>query len=116
MTVAKDRDKPTILSLQHPVESDKEHQKGLTISDCIKDDSYELEKEAVDHDEFIKMTFAEIKDILIDLLGPRRFDAFYRDYVNKHTTSFSQITMYRVRAYIASLGISMEDFINKYYG
>ena len=118
MMVAKDKNKPDTVSLSDTVRSDKDGMKSqkITIADVIADDTDELQKEATEYSEFLQMTFDEVKDILIEMLGPRVFDALFRDYAMKHTTGSTRRTMQRVKARFRDLGITMEDFINKYYG
>lgn len=111
-----ERNKPTVIPLHQTYKDGGEDGEKITIGDTIMDTSYEDEKEACDYKEFVSRTFDEVKEIVIDLIGPRQFDQLFRDYGKKHTTSQTRKMMQKVKAHLAMLGITLEDFVNKYYG
>lgn len=89
--------------------------KNLTIADTLVDmDSIYEEQDAANRDAEL-LIFEEVKDIIIDLIGPRQFDTLFRDYKNKHTTTTSRKILTKIKSYFASLGLTREDFNNKYH-
>lgn len=88
----------------------------LQYADVVPDNDI-IEKERTKDDEEVNhLIFEEVKDIVIDYIGARQWNELMRDYGNNHTTSWSRKTLQRVKKYLAQLGISRKDFINKYYG
>lgn len=59
--------------------------------------------------------FAEVKDIIVDFVGQRRFDALFRDYKHKHTTGASRKLLIQIKAHLKSMGITRDDFDKKYH-
>lgn len=111
-----ERDAPIVVPLQQKYYGATEDLENLTIGDIIMDESYELEQEERDRQDFWQKTFNEVKEIIVDLVGPRQFDQLFRDYAHKHTTAQTRKMMQKVKTHLALLGITLEDFINKYYG
>lgn len=109
------RDEPQIISIHQRFHGTDDMEK-LTIGDTIVDESYQIEDEESYDREVIAMIFAEVKDIIIDLIGPRQFDQLFRDYGMKHTTSQTRRMMQKIKTHFANMGITMKEFKNKYYG
>lgn len=88
----------------------------LIFADIVPDEE-PLEKEQEEYDKEVNtLIFEELKDIIVDYIGIRQWNELVRDYGNGHTTSWSRKTLQRVKKYLAEIGISRKDFINKYYG
>lgn len=109
------KDEPQILSIYQTFVGDADLEK-LTIGDTIVDESYEIDEEEAYRRYVIDKVFDEVKQIVIELIGPRRFDQLYRDYAMKHTTPQTRKTMQTVKSHLINLGISMKEFNDKYYG
>lgn len=116
LSLRHERDKPAVVSIYDKYHGATDDLEKLTIGDMLVDDSYDVERELSEHEEFIAMTFDLVKKELIKLIGPRQFDQLFRDYGHKHTTAQTRRMMQKVKAYFAARRITMEDFINKYYG
>ena len=100
--------KPEVLSLDGCIYDDGLND-ALTLADMIADDSIEEQREEQEEREIFDITFKEVKKIIVNLLGERQFDRLLRDYGNKHTTSWSQVTMKRLKEKLKKKGISLEQ-------
>lgn len=111
-----DKYKPTVMSLDDvfykPITSGSE---DLTFADIIKDTSEELVEQEKRISEAEMLIFNELKDIIVDLIGIRQWNEFYRDYVNKHTTAWSRKTLMKIKNHLATLGLTRGKFNDKYY-
>lgn len=116
MEIRHDRDKPLMLSLDdafyRPIKGGSEE---LTYADIVKDDCEELIQREREISEAEMLIFNEVKDIIVDLIGIRQWNEFYRDYANKHTTSWSRHTLLKIKNHLASLGLTRGKFNDKYY-
>ena len=116
MQLRPERNKPAIVSIDDILCTGKgDDMEKVRLVDTIADDYEEQEKESFDNEVTMKI-FEEVKDIIIDLVGERRFDQLFRDYSNRHTTTQTRKMMNKIKDYFITIGITMEDFINKYYG
>lgn len=115
MELRHERDKPAVVPLEQAFNGTEDLEK-LTIADILADPDDALRKEQEDRSSEREWTFQEVKSIIIDLIGPRRFDQLFRDYANQHTTSQSQKQMQRLRNHFAKLGLTKKEFENKYHG
>lgn len=87
----------------------------LTIADTIVDlESMYQEQDELDREAEL-LIFEEVKDLIIELVGPRQFDTLFRDYKYKHTTTTSRKILTKVKSYMTSLGLTREDFNKKYH-
>lgn len=104
-----------VVSIYDKSYDNPDDEKDLTIEDTIVDTDavYAVQDEMIRLSE--KLIFEEVKDIIVDLIGSRQFDTLYRDYKNKHTTTTSRKLLIKIKSHLASLGITREDFNNKYY-
>lgn len=95
-----------------PISSSSEE---LVFADIVPDEeAIEKEKEK-EQKEITLLIFNEVKDIIVEYIGIRQWDELMRDYGNNHTTSWSRKMLQKIKKYLAELGISRKDFINKYY-
>lgn len=115
MELRHERDKPAVVPLEHCFQGSEDLEK-LTIADILVDPDDELRKEQEDNERAREWTFQEVKEIIVDLIGPRQFDQLFRDYGNKHTTAQTRKMMQKVKAHFAKLGLTRKEFDNKYYG
>ena len=103
-----ERNKPEIVSIDTVVHQGEDN--SLTLADMLPDISIEEEEEAKQDEDFIKDVFGQVKDICIELIGERQFEQLMRDYGNKHTTSWSQRKMYRLKEKFKEMGLSWSSF------
>lgn len=115
MELRHERDKPVIVPLEQSFNGNDDLEK-LTIADIIIDPDDELRKEQEDIEQNREWTFQEVKDIIVELIGQRRFDRLFSDYGNGHTTGTTQQEMKRIKAHFAKLGLTKKEFNNRYYG
>lgn len=115
MELRHDRYKPQIIPLEQAFNGTEDLEK-LTIADILVDPDDELRKDRENTDDNREWTFEEVKKIIIELIGERRFDQLFRDYAYQHTTAQSQKQMQRLRNHFAKLGLTKKEFNNKYYG
>ena len=103
-----ERNKPEIVSIDTVVHQGEDN--SLTLADMLPDVSIEEEEEAKQDEDFIKYVFGQVKDICIELMGERQFEQLMRDYGNKHTTSWSQRKMFRLKEKFKEMGLSWSSF------
>lgn len=104
-----------VISLYEKNNSEMADDRALTIADTIADTDAlynEIDQQTLDAELAI---FEEVKDIIIDLVGQRQFDALYRDYKNKHTTTSTRKLLIKIKSHLKNLGITRSDFNNKYH-
>lgn len=89
--------------------------KDLCLIDTITDKVEEETLEDVRIREANIEIFTELKDIIIDLVGPRQFDMLFRDYSRGHTTPASRKLLTKVKTHLNSLGITRSQFNEKYH-
>jgi hypothetical protein len=113
MHIRKDKNKPTVLSLEQPYDNGDDA--AITLADTIPDRdaiNNDLDK---DDDEVHARILREVKDIIIDFIGPRQYDQLLREYGNKQTTNWSRKLMQTIKAHLFEMGISKKSF-DKYHG
>lgn len=111
--IRKDRDKPVMTSLEQTF-SKSEGDSELTIADMIPDRKLIEEQDDKDDYEVQCRIIKEMKDILIDYIGIRKYDQLLREYKNKQTTPWSRRLMVTIKAHLYDMGISKKSF-DKYY-
>lgn len=107
MSLRHDKDAPPIKSLENLI-SDEE--KNYDSADVLRDTNAEEREEHEEHDEIIKSIFNEVKELVIDIIGERQFDQLFRDYANKHTTTWSRKKMWQIKKHLDKLGVSWKTF------
>ena len=96
-------------------ESNSDGDNAIPIIDTLIDTDA-LDKEIDDDYKDAEMQiFEEVKDICIDLIGKRQFDSFFRDYKYQHTNTTSRKLLVRIKQHMKMLGLTREDFNNKYH-
>lgn len=115
MELRPDRDKPAIVPLEQAFNGTEDLEK-LTIADILADPDDELRQQQEDENDNREWTFQEVKEIIVELIGPRQFDQLFRDYGHKHTTAQTRKMMQKVKNHFAKLGLTKKEFDNKYYG
>lgn len=113
MFVKKDRNKPNMKSLDDAYSKSDDDQL-LTIKDMIPDVADIQAKQDEDNLVIERKIVNEMRDIIIDYIGPRQYDQLLREYTNKQTTNWSRKLMMDLKAHLFELGISYKSF-NKYY-
>lgn len=100
-------------SLSNRVEGVEDMEK-LTLQDTLRDTTEEEMQEDIEERAINLATFDEVKDILIDMMGQRQFEQFFRDYTEGHTTSWSRRKMQTVKQRFEQEGLTRMAFNNKY--
>lgn len=114
MHIRKNKNRPVICSLEqmyHKSDDDS----NVTIADMVPDTKLLDEQDDKENEEVMTQIITEVKDIIIDLIGPRQYDQLLREYANKQTTPWSRKLMYTIKAKLFDMGITIKSF-NKYYG
>lgn len=111
-SIRKDKNKPETVSIDMVVHYDGDSD-PLSIADMLPDTKAEEDEEIKDSEEFVKLVFGQVKEIIIELIGERQFDQLMRDYGNKHTTSWSRKKMQQLKDKFKKMGINWSSF-NKY--
>ena len=87
-----ERFKPIMLSLDAVVYNE-EGKDALTAQDILIDENELYAMEDAEDDEVQKQVFEQMKDVVIEIIGPRQYDQLLREYGNKMTTNWSRKTM-----------------------
>lgn len=116
MQMRNNKYKPIIVSLDDifykPLSNSSE---DLTFADILQDDTNEEREKEELRREAEHAIFEELKDIIIELIGVRQWNEFYRDYVNKHTTIWSNKILLKIKNHLNTLGLTRGKFNDKYY-
>lgn len=105
----------TIISLYEQCNETDSDDKKLSIIDTLRDTEEELRQEEESIREGNVQIFEEVKDIIIDLVGPRQFDMLFRDYSRKHTTAQSRKLLIKIKTHLKELGITLGQMNDKYH-
>lgn len=115
MELRPDRDRPIIVPIEQAFNGTEDLEK-LTIADILADPDDDLRREQEDKDANREWTFQAVREIIVELIGPRQFDQLFRDYGYKHTTAQTRKMMQKVKNHFAKLGLTKKEFDNRYYG
>ena len=111
--IYKDRNKPDVISLDQEY-SKHDDDERVTIADMIPD-IYQVYKREDEEDDIVEQQILkEMREIVIDYIGPRQYDQLLREYGNKSTTAWSRKLMQQIKARLFELGINRKSF-NKYH-
>lgn len=110
--IRKDKNKQEVTSIDAVVYCDGDNV-PITVGDILPDTDAEEEEDRKDEEDFIKIVFSQVKEIIVELIGERQFDQLMRDYGNKHTTSWSRKKMQQLKDKFKQMGISWKSF-NRY--
>lgn len=113
MSLRHDRDKPATMSIDEVVYEEPDGN-SLTIGDMLPDTNAMLGAEAKERQEALDSIFAEVKDIIVELVGERQFEQLLRDYGQKHTTAWSRKKMQQIKEHLKKLGITWKSFNRRY--
>lgn len=104
-----------VISLFTRIVTDDPNGEKLTIKDTLEDvDSTLMEEERLRLESEL-LIFNELKDIIIDKIGQRKWDMIFRDYSRGHTTSTSQGIMREVKKFLQSEGYTRNLFNERYH-
>lgn len=113
MHIRKDKNKPVIISLEQEY-SKTDNDDRVTVADMIPDVEGIYARDDKDDEEVHCRILREVKDIVIDFIGPRQYDQLLREYSNKSTTNWSRRLMVKIKAHLFEMGISSKSY-DKYY-
>jgi hypothetical protein len=108
MLLRKSKNKPEIYSFEQVIKKDGDNA-DITLADVVPDKEAELKAERQEEEEIFNAIFAEVKSIIIELIGERQFEQLLRDYGNKHTTPWSRKKMQEIKRKFNSLGITFKS-------
>ena len=106
------RSKPEVYSFEQ-VQFNDDSNTELTLADTIHDEKFELEQERNVDKAAFEAVFAEIKEILIDMIGERQFEQLLRDYGSRNTTAWSRKKMQTIKNKFKSVGFTI-DILKEY--
>lgn len=109
LSVRKQRTDYTIISIDNTYGKDD----SLTIDDTLEDTRFRDEQDNKEHLEEIKCIFNAVKDVIVNLIGERRFDQLYREYKDKTTTNNGRQTLARIKREFNKKGFTLESFRRK---
>lgn len=113
MHIRKDKSRPEIISLEQEYAKSDDDNK-LTVKDMVPDIKALNEQEDKENFEVERRILADMKDIVLDIIGPRQYDQMLREYSNGQTTNWSRKLMQTIKAKLYDLGINAKSF-KKYY-
>lgn len=87
----------------------------LTIKDTLEDTDAIIAEEERDILEGELKIFEEVKGIVIDIIGERRWDMLFRDYTRGHTTNVTRLEMKRIKEQLKALGYTRDIFNRRYH-
>lgn len=100
-----------IVSLTAPVHDTDDL---LTVQDTIPDVDEEYEREDCENREVVDRILSEQREIIINLIGKRRYDDLLREWRSKTVTNASSATVDRLRKKLIAAGYSPEQW-KKYF-
>lgn len=101
----------TMVSLSAPVHDTDDI---LQVQDCIPDQDELLQQEDNENSAVITQILAEQRDIIVGLIGQRRYDDLLREWRSKTVTNRSSATVNRLRKMLLEAGYSPTQW-NKYF-
>lgn len=110
----RNKDKPDTVSIDQIVYDAGDDNEKLTIADMLPDTKAIEEQEDSEDQEVFNAIFAEVKDIIVELVGERQFEQLLRDYGQKHTTAWSRKKMQQIKEHLKKLGITWKSFNRRY--
>ncbi len=112
-SIRKNINKPIIESLDQVIKND--NTEAIRYCDVIEDEkSKYMYEEQINNDAINKM-FLEIKQILINKFGERKFDKLFRDYSNGSTDTISRTMMQKVKIYLKKRNITYKSLQGEEY-
>lgn len=106
LSIRKSRTDYEIVSINDTYGKDE----SLTVSDTLEDIKFANDRLDEENREEIMYIFNEVKDMIIDQIGERRFEQLFNEYKNRTTTTNGQQTMFRLRRSFAKDNITMNSF------
>lgn len=107
-SLRKDRDAPTVLSLDYLQESDDDSY-GSVI-DNVEDEQATADMTEMEDSEAAAWLIHAQRDIIVEQLGIRQYDQLLREYSNKQTTVWSRKKLSDLKKYVASIGLDDKSF------
>ena len=87
----------------------------ITIQDLIEDTDEIIKQEELERLEGELAIFKELKEIIIDIIGPRKWDMLFRDYGKGHTTNTTRLMMKRIKEQLKQEGYTRNLFNERYH-
>lgn len=104
--IRKSRTSYTVISIEDTYGKDD----SMSIADTLEDVAYANEQsDKEQHSELLNI-FDEVKNIIIGIIGERRFEQMYREYANKVTTNSTRQTVTKIKRNFNRNGITLKSF------
>lgn len=111
MYLRHDKNKPVTLSFEKIInESDGDD--DITLADRIVDKQEEEHKQDEQTIDLLKDAYGVLRILLLDCMSERQLEQFEKDYLNKHTDSWSRRKMVTVRRYLDQHNITYNTIID----
>ena len=104
MSLRKERDKPSIVSL-NDVFSKSEGQDDLTFADTMIDYNELYEQQDKEDEEEYKQILKEEREHVIDVIGERRYSQLIREYGNNMTTGSGRRSVQKLKEKLRKNGL-----------
>ena len=104
MSLRKERDKPSIVSL-NDVFSKSEGQDDITFEDTMIDYNELYEQQDKEDEEEYQQILEEERENVIDIVGQRRYDQLVREYGNNMTTGSGRMTVQKIKQKLRKDGL-----------
>ena len=102
------------ISIENRIDNGSEDLEKLRLSDTLRDTATEDAEMDAEEIQIRAQIYGEVKDILVDMMGPRQYEQFYNDYAKGHTTPWSRRKMQTIKTAFEQQGLTIRDFNNKY--
>ena len=106
LSIRKNRTDKDIVSIDSKYGKDE----SLTISDTLEDVAFTNKRDDDEYLAEILYIFNEVKEMIIEQIGERRFEQLFNEYKNKTTSTNGQQTMFRLRRSFAQNNITLNSF------
>ena len=116
MNTRHERNKPLTVSFEDTFyRTSSSDSEKLLVADTIPDTDL-IDKQYKEEERIAEnLIFQEVKGIIIDLIGKRRWDELIRCYGNKTTTATTRKLMQQIKTHFETMGITRKDFNKRYY-
>lgn len=113
-SLRKNINKPIIESLDQIIKKDTSTD-DIRYYDVIEDESSKYMYEHIAHNDLITKMFNEVKTIITNKYGERKFNKLFRDYTNGSTDTISRTMMQKVKIYFKKRNITYKSLQGEEY-
>ena len=113
--IRKNINKPIIKSLDEVFKDGSDSNEEIKYCDIIEDPESRYLYDNSLHQKVIIDMFNDVKKLIVDRFGERKFDKLYKDYTNGHTDSISTTMMRKVKVYLKERNITIKSLEGEEY-